>query len=44
MKIPKTPKEFDYDRWTTEDGKSMVRIKATGEAGEVDRAGMQGLR
>ena len=44
MKIPKTPKEFDYDLWTTEDGKCMVRIKATGEAVEVDRTVMQVLR
>ena len=44
MKIPKTPKEFDYDLWTTEDGKCMVRIKATGEAIEVDRTVMQVLR
>ena len=44
MKIPKTPKEFDYDLWTTEDGKCMVRIKATGEVVEVDRTVMQVLR
>lgn len=30
MRIPKTPVEFDYDLWTTEDGKCIVRIKATG--------------
>ena len=35
--IPKTPVEFDYDLWTTEDGKCMVRIKATGEVTEVER-------
>lgn len=44
MRIPKTPKEFDYDLWTTEDGKCMVRIKATGEVVEVDRTVMQVLR
>ena len=27
MKTPKTPLEFDYDLWTTEDGTCMVRIK-----------------
>lgn len=35
MKTPKTPIEFDYDLWTTEDGKCMVRLKATGEECEV---------
>lgn len=44
MNIPKTPKEFDYDLWTTEDGKCMVRVKTTGEVTEVDRAVMQVLR
>ncbi len=44
MKIPKTPKEFDYDLWTTEDGKWMVRIKSTGEVTEVDREVMKALR
>ena len=34
-RIPKTPVEFDYDLWTTEDGKCMVRVKITGEV-EVD--------
>ena len=24
MSIPKTPVEFDYDLWTTEEGKCMV--------------------
>ena len=41
--IPKTPVEFDYDLWTTEDGKCMVRIKATGEVTEVERTVMQVL-
>ena len=44
MSIPKTPAEFDYDLWTTEEGKCMVRIKATGEVTEVERAVMQVLR
>ncbi|MBS1479212.1 MAG: hypothetical protein HP061_00055 [Christensenellaceae bacterium] len=44
MRIPKTPVEFDYDLWTTEDGKCMVRVKATGEVTEVDRDVMRLLR
>lgn len=44
MKTPKTPATFDYDLWTTEDGKYMVRIKATGEVVEVERTVMQLLR
>ena len=44
MKIPKTPIAFDYDLWTTEDGKCMVRIKRTGEVTEVDRKVMRMLR
>ena len=44
MKIPKTPIEFDYDLWTTEDGKCMVRVKRTGEVSEVDRKIMRILR
>lgn len=44
MKIPKTPIEFDYDLWTTEDGKCMVRVKRTGEVSEVDRKVMRILR
>jgi hypothetical protein len=44
MNIPKTPKEFDYDLWTTEDGKCMVRIKSTGEETEVGREVMKALR
>ena len=44
MKIPKTPYEFDYDLWTTEDGKCMVRVKLTGEVTEVDREVMKILR
>ena len=44
MSIPRTPVEFDYDLWTTEEGKCMVRIKATGEITEVERSVMQVLR
>lgn len=44
MKTPKTPAAFDYDLWTTKDGKYMVRIKATGEIVEVERTVMQLLR
>ena len=43
-RIPKTPIEFDYDLWTTEDGKCMVRVKLTGEVTEVDREVMKSLR
>ena len=43
-RIPKTPVEFDYDLWTTEDGKCMVRVKLTGEVTEVDRKVMKILR
>ena len=43
-RIPKTPVEFDYDLWTTEDGKCMVRVKRTGEVSEVDRKVMRILR
>ena len=44
MKTPKTPIEFDYDLWTTEDGKCMVRVKTTGEVTEVGREVMKALR
>ena len=44
MKTPKTPIEFDYDLWTTEDGKCMVRVKITGEVTEVDCEVMKALR
>ena len=43
-RIPKTPVEFDYDLWTTEDGKRMVRVKATGEICEVNRETFRVLR
>ena len=32
----KTPIEFDYDLWTDENGRRMVRVKRTGEECEVD--------
>lgn len=35
-KTMKTPVEFDYDLWTGEDGRRMVRVKHTGEECEVD--------
>lgn len=44
MATPKTPIEFDYDLWTTEDGKCMVRVKSTGEVTEVDREVLRTLR
>ncbi len=43
-RIPKTPIEFDYDLWTTEDGKFMVRVKLTGEVTEVNHDVMRILR
>jgi hypothetical protein len=43
-RTPKTPIEFDYDLWTTEEGKCMARIKLTGEITEVDREVMKVLR
>ena len=43
-RIPKTPIEFDYDLWTTEDGKCMVRVKRTGEVAEVQPDVMKVLR
>jgi len=33
----RTPKEFDYDLWTTKENRCMVRVKATGEECEVSR-------
>ncbi len=35
--VPRTPAEFDYDLWTTADGKCMGRVKRTGEVSEVER-------
>ncbi len=42
--VPKTPAEFDYDLWTTVDGKCMVRVKRTGEVSEVAREVFRLLR
>lgn len=44
MGVPKTPREFDYDLWTSESGAYMVRVKATGEVCEVDAETMRFLR
>lgn len=44
MGVPKTPKDFDYDLWTTERGEYMVRVKATGEICEVSCETMRFLR
>ena len=43
-KTMKTPIEFDYDLWTTKDGKCMVRVKSTGETCEVSREAFRVLR
>ena len=43
-RTPKTPIEFDYDLWTTEDGKCMVRVKRTSEQCEVSRETFRILR
>lgn len=40
----KTPKDFDYDLWTTKENLCMVRIKATGEECEVSRETFRPLR
>lgn len=40
----KTPANFEYDLWVSEDGKCMVRIKRTGETCEVSRETMRLLR
>lgn len=44
MKPPKTPIEFDYDLWKTEDGICMVRVKLTGEECCVDEQTFRLLR
>jgi len=36
--------DFEYDLWTTEDGKCMVRVRLTGEECEVDRETFRLLR
>ncbi len=40
----KTPKDFDYDLWTTKENLCMVRVKATGEECEVSRETFRLLR
>lgn len=40
----KTPIDFDYDLWVSEDGKAMVRVKRTGETCEVNQEIMRLLR
>lgn len=40
----KTPIDFDYDLWVSEDGKAMVRVKRTGETCEVNQETMRLLR
>ena len=44
MRPPKTPTDFDYDLWTTKDGRYMVRVKSTGEETEVDKETIRFLR
>ena len=43
-KVMRTPIDFEYDLWVSEDGKYMVRIKETGETCEVSQATMRFLR
>ncbi|MFI3238873.1 MAG: hypothetical protein R3Y47_12750 [Lachnospiraceae bacterium] len=40
----KTPKEFDYDLWKNEVGRSFIRIKRTGEVCEVNDETFRVLR
>lgn len=40
----RTPKDFDYDLWTTKENLCMVRVKATGEECEVNRETFRLLR
>lgn len=40
----KTPKEFDYDLWTTGGGECFVRVKATGDTTAVSVEVMRTLR
>ena len=37
-------KNFDYDLWTTDDGKRFARVRRTGEVCEVDEETMKLLR
>lgn len=40
----KTPKDFDYDLWLSEDGRYMVRVKATREECAVSQEVFRKLR
>ena len=40
----KTPKDFDYDLWTSTDGRYFIRIKSTGETCEINHETMRLLR
>ncbi len=40
----KTPKEFDYDLWKSEEGKCFIRVKTTGEVSQVNQAIFKELR
>lgn len=40
----KTPFDFDYDLWVSEDGKAMVGVKRTGETCEVSQETMRLFR
>lgn len=40
----KTPKEFDYDLWRDEAGRSFIRVKRTGEVCEVNEDTFRMLR
>lgn len=44
LKVPKTPKTFEYDLWISKDGKYMARVKATGQVSEVNHEVMKFLR
>lgn len=44
MSVPKTPKNFEYDLWTSSDGKHFSRLKRTGEVCEVNLETFRFLR
>lgn len=44
MSVPKTPKDFEYDLWTSSDGKHFSRLKRTGEVCEVNLETFRFLR
>lgn len=37
-------KDFDYDLWTSPDGKCFVRVRSTGEVSEISEETMKFLR